>query len=68
MTETLALELCGLIDDGHLTLDSVFERANWRAIDGIGSYVACCYGRDGDEPGTVTVLLESALTSKGVAR
>ena len=59
-TETLAVDLRGLIDDGHLTLDSVFERANWRAIDGIGSYVACCYGRDGDEPGTVTVLLESA--------
>ena len=60
MTETLAVDLCGLIDDGHLTLDGVFERADWRAIDGIGSYVACCYGRDGDEPGTVTVLLESA--------
>ena len=60
MTKTETVDLAGLIDDGHLTLDSVFDRADWRSIDGISSYVACCYGRDGDQPGTITVLLESA--------
>src|SRR5690606_18593181 len=32
----------------------------WRVVEGISAYTACVYGTNGDEPGEVRVVLESA--------
>lgn len=54
------IDVAELVTDGHLDLDAVFDGASWRVIDSIGSYVACCYGCNGDEPGDVEIALEHA--------
>lgn len=41
------------------------KNLNWRTQD-TDTYIACCYGRDGDEPGDVVVQLESAEDDDGV--
>lgn len=65
MDVTETVDVAGLVEAGLLNLDAVFERADWRQVDGITAYTACVYGKDGDEPGEVRVVLESA-TEYGV--
>lgn len=60
MNATEAVDVAGLVEAGHLDLDAVFGRADWRVQDGITAYTACVYGPAGDEPGRVEVVLESA--------
>ena len=57
-TETV--DVAGLVEAGLLDLDAVFGKADWRQVDGITAYTACVYGKDGDEPGKVQIVLESA--------
>lgn len=52
--------VAGLVEAGLLDLDDVFRRADWRVQDVITTYTACVYGRDGDEPGEVEILLQEA--------
>jgi hypothetical protein len=41
--------------------DSIdWSRADWSRVDAIAAFTACVYGHDGDEPGEVRVVLESA--------
>ncbi|MGD9713681.1 MAG: hypothetical protein AB7V46_16700 [Thermomicrobiales bacterium] len=51
----------GLVDTGILDLDDVIDESEWdRETDTLCSYTACVYGRDGDEPGTVDIWIQSA--------
>lgn len=54
------LDVDGLVGAGYLNLDDVFYSAKWSVEDDIASYTACVYGRDGDSPGEVEIVLESA--------
>lgn len=54
------VDIAGLVEDGHLDLAAIFKPSDWRVIDVIAAYTACVYGRNGDEPGEVEVVLESA--------
>ena len=62
MTTTDKLRIS--IDVGHSAeLADLLERhgdCNWRAVEAIDTYIACCYGRDGDEPGSVEIVLQEA--------
>ena len=57
---TTEINLADLVADRHLDLDSVFSNADWRSVDGIATYIACCYGANGNEPGECEVVLERA--------
>jgi hypothetical protein len=46
------------IDEDDLT--------RWKMIEAIASYTDCCYGDEGDEPGEIRVMLETAQTSDGL--
>jgi len=60
------VDVAGLVEAGLLDLDTVFANGDWEAdSDIIATYTACVYGRDGDEPGEVEVVLESA-TAYGI--
>jgi hypothetical protein len=60
MTEVNQIDVAGLVEAGHLDLDGIFAKTDWRQIDSITTYTACVFGRDGDEPGEVQIVLESA--------
>lgn len=56
MTEII--DINGLIEDGHIDLDEVFEGAAWTKDSEIATYTACVYGPEGDLPGEVRVILQ----------
>lgn len=60
MDATETVDVAGLVEADLLDLDAVFDLADWRQVDGITAYTACVYGKDGDEPGEVQIVLESA--------
>lgn len=66
MVATETVNVAGLVEAGHLDLDAVFDQADWRVLDGITTYTACVYGGNGDQPGEVEIVLESA-TEYGIA-
>jgi hypothetical protein len=55
---TTDIDIAALVDDGHLDLDDVFSMSDWDDIENITSFTACVYGRDGDEPGDISVDLQ----------
>ena len=59
------VDVGGLVESGLLDLVEVFAGADWCVTDSIGAYTACVYGKDGDEPGEVQIVLESA-TAYGI--
>ena len=54
------VDVGGLVEEGLLDLDAVFVQADWRTDDDITTYTACVYGPEGDRPGEVQVILQSA--------
>jgi hypothetical protein len=54
------IDVCGLVEDGFLDLNSVFSRSDWERVEGIATYTSCVFGANGDEPGDVEISLESA--------
>jgi hypothetical protein len=58
-------DVAALVRSGYLDLDAVFESSRWWVEDHITTYTACVYGDDGDEPGEVEIVLESA-SSHGI--
>lgn len=60
MDATETVDVAGLVEAGLLNLDAVFYRADWQQVDGIAAYTACVYGKDGDKPGELQIVLESA--------
>lgn len=50
----------GLVENGFLDLDEVFDQEVWKTIDTIGRYTVFAFGVDGDEPGHVNVVLQTA--------
>lgn len=56
----MAIDLAALVNDSHLDLDVVFAGASWRTVDTAATFVACCFGLDGDQPGEVELKLERA--------
>lgn len=54
------IDLAGMVECGALDVDKLADKANWRVVDTIAGYVACCYGDQGDEPGQCEVVLEAA--------
>lgn len=64
-THDTTLDVSGLVEAGLLDLDAVFEGAEWDRVEHIATYVSCCYGAEGDEPGEVQVSLERA-TAYGI--
>lgn len=58
--DAMTVDVDGLVADGLLDLDAVFERAEWHVADDIATYTARLFGRHGDEPGEISVVLESA--------
>lgn len=43
-----------------LDLDAMFASSHWRFVDNIATYTACVYGANGDQPGEVEIVLQSA--------
>jgi hypothetical protein len=54
------IDIAGLVADGHLDLEALFDSDDWDVIDDITTYTACVYGRYGDQPGVVAIALEEA--------
>lgn len=54
------VDVAGLVADDLLDLEHAFRDADWFRVRDIGRYTLCVYGARGDEPGEVTVTLESA--------
>lgn len=66
MTKQETVDIAGLVEAGHLDLDSVFESAAWtRDGDSVASFTRCCYGPEGDSPGELEIVIEAA-TEYGV--
>jgi hypothetical protein len=57
-TETI--DLAGLVADGHLDLEALFDSDDWDVVDDITTYTACVFGFDGAQPGQVEICLEEA--------
>jgi len=57
---TTTIDVQGLIDAGLLDLKQVFEKTEWSTVEEIATYTACVYGPNGDQPGTVRVMLQTA--------
>lgn len=69
MDATETVDVAGLVASGlldldavydMLDLDAVYDMADWRQVDSIATYTECVYGANGDEPGEVQIVLESA--------
>ena len=60
MNDAETVDVAELVEDGHLDLDDVFRKSDWRRQCAITTFTSCVYGHNGDEPGEVEIVLESA--------
>ena len=54
------IDLEGLVEDGYLDLQEIFDQADWYREEHLADYTLCVYGRDGTDPGLIEVWLERA--------
>jgi hypothetical protein len=56
----MTIQIQALVDDGLLDLGKIFSSAKWDTQEIVATYIVCCFGNDGCQPGEQEVRIESA--------
>ena len=54
------IDIENLIADGVLDLKALFDNEHWKTEEVAASFIECCFGLDGNQPGKVEVRVEVA--------